>query len=260
MQNQMNVVQYVEPRQDLYLFRTGNQFLTTTDLTPLQLQLVTYIFIALGVAIVGSLTYIKCATSQSLPMFMTQQILDQLSEHRVKYAIIIHNRRQDIYPDHNTVFIEWTSRVHRDLAANVHIYPSKTLWERGIIENALVNNLARSTLNLHENHHLIGLPPEVAENWIISPVLQVINRNTGETLKFYIKHLFEDRLKTDWLTADSTHLGPDIIDIRGYLIRKASENMLDLYPMSSSVHPYNIPQALEHLIDIINETWLPLLL
>lgn len=247
----------VQPDLNVHLFRTGEQYLSvTTDLNLLQFNFIAFIFIALGLVLLDATTPLNCAGAQNVPLFMSQQIIDNLADYKVKYGIIIHNRLEDTFPKHASVFLEWTARVNRELSAKIHIYPSRDMYDRGVIENALLTYLPRSAMS--DNAYIPS--NEFLSKWVVSPILKVINRETGTTLKFYIKHLFENRLSTDWLTEDSTYLGSNIIDIRGYLLTKANNYSLNLFPIQDVPDINNLPEALERFIDIVNETWLPVLI
>lgn len=232
-----------------------------TQVTPLQFSFIVFVFLSLGLIIRDaasspSVPPLKCAVRQSAPEFMSQDIITNLGQYKVQYGIIIHNRSQDTFKEHATAYIEWISRHDKNLKANIHIHPSTDMYNNGIIENALLNNLPRSMIM--NNKEL--LTKQITENWNVSSVLKLINREDGQTLEFYIRHLFRDRLSSNWWL-DSTDLNPSIIDLRGYVISKINDYTVNLNSYINFPIDINyLPPALEHFIDVINDTWLPIML
>jgi hypothetical protein len=98
-------------------------------------------------------------------------------------------------------------------------------------------------------------------SWDINTTLTVINRITHQHLKFYIKHLFKNRLSPHWFTEDSTTLSSNIIDLRGCVFSKVNENFLNLtsYRLNTHIDIYDLPDWLEQFIDVLNETWIAVL-
>jgi hypothetical protein len=143
-----------------------------------------------------------------------------------------------------------------NIKANLHIYPSREMFYRGDFENRFLSYLTRSLME--DNDYIPST--QVLDNWQISPVLKFFSRESAKRLDFYIRHLFENRLSPDWKTADSTNLGSKIIDLRGYVINKINDYTVGLNSYNNEpIDIYSLPEALENFIDVLNESWLPIL-
>lgn len=230
------------------------------DFLPGQFSFVVFVFISLGLILTLN-TNLKCACKQSIPDFMNMDVLNNLDRYLVNYSIVIHNDGANLNPDTVWIFLQWKARVGSNLKAKLHIFPSMDMFNKGTVENALLTYLPGGFMN--NNLDLIQAQSQLRLNsWDIRPTLTVINRIDHQHLLFYIKHLFQNRLCPNWLTLDSTTLGPNIIDLRGCVFSKVNENCLNLttYKLNTHVDIYNLPDWLEQFIDVLNETWISVII
>lgn len=231
-----------------------------TKFQPDQFAFVVFVFISLGL-IMGLSTNLKCACQQSIPDFINQDILNHLDRYTVKYSLVIHNEASNLNPDTVWIFLDWKSRVGSNLKAILHIFPSMDMYNKGTVENALLTYLPGGFMN--NNTDLIHAQSQLSwDSWDIWSTLTVINRITHQHLEFYIKHLFKNRLSPNWLTEDSTTLGSNIIDLRGCVFSKINENFLNLttYKLNTHIDIYDLPDWLEQFIDVLNETWISVII
>jgi hypothetical protein len=80
--------------------------LVTITLTPLQFNFLIFVFLSLGLTYIGIKTPIKIAAQQNVPHFMSQPILNDLHNYKVKYSIVIHSRFEDSFTNHAAAFIQ----------------------------------------------------------------------------------------------------------------------------------------------------------
>lgn len=250
-------LQEVQPELNTHLWVGGNYLgLVTMTLTPLQFNFLIFIFLSLGLTFLDIKAPIKIAAQQNVPHFMSQPILNDLHNYKVKYSIVIHNRFEDSFTNHASAFIQWKSRQDMNIKANLHIYPSREIFYNGDFENRFLNHLTHSMME--DNAYIPST--QVLDNWEISPVLKFFSRGTGKRLDFYIKHLFENRHSPNWQSEDSTNLGAKIIDLRGYVLNKINDYTVGLNSYNNEpIDIYSLPESLENFIDVLNESWLPIL-
>ena len=247
----LNTIPFHDSHRDIMqkYFESANNNLSIT-----QMIFITFIFISIGL-ITNHNNVINCAGKQNIPDFMQDIIYTDLTRLKIDYSIVIHNTPDGaISLDDVWIFLDWKSRVETNLNAVINIYPSKNMFNKGIIENTVLTYFPGNVPVDYGNK----LPSQlILNNWKVSPTLDLFNNGEHDKLSFFIQHLFDKAYNT--LTVNTITHNSDIIDLRGYCFNKIG-NMITINAYKEEyVDIYNLPVALERFIDVLNDNWLPLM-
>lgn len=209
-------------------------YLDLTSLAPSLFTFIVFVFISLGL-IMNLNSNVKCACKQSKADFLYPDVLNHLDAYKIKYSPeinkqVVHN----LNPDTVCVFLRWHFRADSKIQAKLKIFPSQDMYNKGIVENALLTNLPGpgDYLNNYVKNFISGFYPPT--NWYISSPLTIVNRVSLVYLYFYTKHLFTNRFNPNWLIEEikNPEFGyiykSDVMDLRGCVFSKVKENLLSL--------------------------------